>query len=220
MDGGVRRTVKGNAAVGYLLEMSSGDMRSVVRLLTAVERTERQERTLARIRAECERTDARFREQDIDLEVSITRALDELVDGAPSTDLCPAYSYAFYQTVAAHFSDPTDLGTWRRPSFFHAMDDELARHGVPSGLLPGAFLFSGPPVRLPRPGDAVPAIGTLPVQRAPALADAYDAVLDRIDPGFRSAAGRFAEVMRFEAREWESTRERGGRADTLLFWFH
>lgn len=104
--------VKGNAGVGYCLEMSTGDMRTVVRLLTAVERTERQERTLARVRTECERTDVRFQEQGIDLDVSISQALDELIEGTPSTDLCPSYSYAFYQVVAAHFSDPTDLGDW------------------------------------------------------------------------------------------------------------
>ncbi|MER5575310.1 DUF7691 family protein [Streptomyces massasporeus] len=212
--------MKGNATVGYCLEMSTGDMRTVVRLLTAVERTEQQERTLARVRAECERTDARFREQGIDLDVSISRALDELIDGTPSTDLCPAYSYAFYQAVAAHFSDPTDLGAWRRPSWFHAMDDELARHGVPSDLLPGAFLFSGPPLRLPHPGDAVPAIGTLPARRAADLADAYRRVLDRLDPEFRGAARRFVDAMRFEAEEWESARQLGTNPDTLLFWFH
>ncbi|WP_432120020.1 DUF7691 family protein [Streptomyces sp. bgisy032] len=206
--------------MGHCLEMSTGDMRTVVRLLTSVERSEQQERTLARIRAECARTDARFREQGIDLEVSIRQALDELVDGTPSTDLCPAYSYAFYQAVAAHFSDPTDLGTWRRPSWFYALDDELAHHGVPSDLLPGTFLFSGPPLRLPHPGDAVPAIGTLPARRAAALADAYESVLVRLSPEFRDAARRFAEVMRFEAAEWESARRRGTNPDTLLFWFH
>ncbi|WP_234387913.1 MULTISPECIES: DUF7691 family protein [Streptomyces] len=212
--------VKGNAAVGYCLEMSTGDMRTVVRLLTAVERTEQQERTLARVRTECERTDARFREQGIALDVSISRALDELIDGTPSTDRCPAYSYAFYQVVAAHFSDPADLGTWRRPAWFHAMDDELARHGVPSDLLPGTFLFSGPPLRLPHPGDAVPAIGTLPARRAAALADAYARVLDRLDPEFRGPARRFADALRFEAEEWEGARRPGTNPDTLLFWFH
>ncbi|MFI8216181.1 hypothetical protein [Streptomyces sp. NPDC085932] len=195
-------------------------MRTVVRLLTAVERTEQQERTLARIRTECERTDARFEEQGIALDVSIGRALDELIEGAPSTDLCPAYSYAFYQVVAAHFSDPTDLGAWRRPAWFGTLDDELARHGVPSDLLPGTFLFSGPPLPLPHPGDAVPAIGTLPARRAAALAGTYTSVLDRLDPEFRDAARRFADVMRFEAREWENARTRGGNPDTLLFWFH
>ncbi|WP_455711170.1 DUF7691 family protein [Streptomyces iakyrus] len=212
--------VKGSTTVGYCLEMSTGDMRTVVRLLTAVERTEQQERTLARVRTECERTDARFREQGIDLDVSISRALDELIDGTPSTGLCPAYSYAFYQAVAAHFSDPTDLGAWRRPAWFYAMDDELARHGVPSDLLPGSFLFSGPPLRLPHPGDAVPAIGTLPAQRAAALADAYASVLGRLDPEFRGAARRFIDAMRFEAEEWESARKLGRNPDTLLFWFH
>ncbi|MDK1347797.1 hypothetical protein QNO09_31845 [Streptomyces sp. 378] len=195
-------------------------MRTVVRLLTAVERTERQDRTLTRVRTECARTDARFREQGIDLAVSISQALDEVADGTPSTDLCPSYSYAFYLTVAAHFSDPTDLGAWRRPSWFHAMDDELARHGVPADLLPGTFLFSGPPLRLPHPGDAVPAIGTLPTRRAAALADAYTRVLDRLDPEFRGAARRFADAMRFEAEQWDSARRLGTNPDTLLFWFH
>ncbi|MGW0864508.1 DUF7691 family protein [Streptomyces sp. NPDC002611] len=212
--------MKGNAGVGYCLEMSTGDMRTVVRLLTAVERSERQERTLARVRTECERTDVRFREQGIDLDVSIAQALEELIEGTPSTDLCPSYSYAFYQAVAAHFSDPTDLGQWRRPTWFYAMDDELARHGVPSDLLPGSFLFGGPPLRLPHPGDAVPAIGTLPAQRAGALTDAYGSVLDRLDPEYRDAARRFAEVMRFEAEEWESARKLGTNQDTILFWFH
>lgn len=206
--------------MGYCLEMSTGDMRTVVRLLTAVERTEEQERTLARIRAECQRTDARFEEQGIELDVSIGRALDELIEGAPSTDRCPAYSYAFYQVVAAHFSDPTDLGAWRRPSWFHTLDDELARHGVPSDLLPGTFLFGGPPLRLPHPGHVVPAVGTLPARRAAALADAYASVLDRLDPQFRDAARRFTDVMRFEAEEWENARGPGTTPDTLLFWFH
>ncbi|MGC5037650.1 DUF7691 family protein [Streptomyces sp. DT190] len=220
MDIGVRRAGEGKHRVGYCLEMSTGDMRTVVRLLTAVERTEQQERTLARIRTECARTDARFAEQGLPLDVSIGRALDELVEGAPSTDRCPAYSYAFYQVVAAHFSDPADLGAWRRPSWFPTLDDELARYGVPSDLLPGSFLFSGPPLRLPHPGDAVPAIGTLPAGRAAALAEAYAAVLDRLDPQFRDAARRFVDAMRFEARAWETARTLGTTPDTLLFWFH
>ncbi|WP_425584514.1 DUF7691 family protein [Streptomyces levis] len=220
MDTGVRRPGEGKHRVGYCLEMSTGDMRTVVRLLTAVERTEQQERTLARIRTECERTDARFEEQGITLDVSIGRALDELVEGAPSTDLCPAYSYAFYQVVAAHFSDPADLGAWRRPAWFSTLDGELARHGVPSGLLPGTFLFSGPPLRLPHPGDAVPAIGTLPARRAAALARTYTSVLDRLAPEFRDGAARLADAMRFEARQWEKARGLGTNPDTLLFWFH
>ncbi|WP_328339002.1 hypothetical protein [Streptomyces violaceus] len=100
------------------------------------------------------------------------------------------------------------------------MDDELTRHGVPSDLLPGTFLFSGPPLRLPHPGDTVPAIGTLPAQRAAALADAYASVLGRLEPEFRDVARRFAELMRSEAEEWESSRKLGTNLDTILFWFH
>ncbi|KOU75589.1 hypothetical protein ADK57_06595 [Streptomyces sp. MMG1533] len=199
--------------------MSTGDMRDVMRLLTAVERTEKQERVLGVVRERCAKTDARFREEDIDLGVSVGQALDELIEGAPSVETSPAYTHAFHEVVASHFSDTTDLGSWRRPSWFHRMDDELARHGVPSDLLPGVFLFSGPPVRLPHPGDAFPAIGTLPTRRAAALADAYDAVLDRLDPEYQDTARKFAELMRFEAEEWESSRQLGQTLDTIFFWF-
>ncbi|MFI7503530.1 hypothetical protein ACIBVL_34670 [Streptomyces sp. NPDC049687] len=200
--------------------MSTGDMRSVIRLLTAVERTREQERMYTIVRERCEKTDARLREQGIDLEVSVSRALEELVEGdPPSVDLCPAYTYAFQETVAPHFSDTTDLGVWRRPSWFYALDTELARHGVPSDVLPVSFLFSGPPLRLPHPGDAMPQIGVLPAQRAAALAESYERVLHRLDREFTGTAGRLAELMRFEADEWETARRLGRTDDTIFFWF-
>ncbi|WP_420876583.1 DUF7691 family protein, partial [Streptomyces griseoruber] len=71
--------------------MSTGDMRGVIRLLTAVERTQEQERMLALVRERCEKADARLREERIDLRVSVVRALEELVEGGPpSAELCPA----------------------------------------------------------------------------------------------------------------------------------
>ncbi|WP_367322908.1 hypothetical protein [Streptomyces sp. HUAS ZL42] len=117
----------------------------MIRLPTAVERTQDQERRLGIVRDRREKTDARFREQGIGLEVPVTRALEELIEGAPSTDLCPSYLYAFHELVACHFSDTTDLGVWTRPLWFYRLSDELARLGVPSDVLPGSFLFSGPP---------------------------------------------------------------------------
>ncbi|MGW2888263.1 DUF7691 family protein [Streptomyces griseoruber] len=206
--------------VGYCLEMSTGDMRGVIRLLTAVERTQEQERMLALVRERCEKADARLREERIDLRVSVVRALEELVEGGPpSAELCPAYTYAFREAVAPHFSDTSDLGVWPRPSWFFALDSELARHGVPREVLPATFLFSGPPLRLPHPGDAVPQIGVLPAQRAALLAEAYERVLNRLDREFTETAGRFAELMRFEAEEWETARRLGRRDDTIFFWF-
>ncbi|MXM63422.1 hypothetical protein GR925_08170 [Streptomyces sp. HUCO-GS316] len=205
--------------MGHCLEMSTGDMRDVMRLLTSVERTEKQERVLGVVRERCARTDARFREQHLDLDVTVCQALDELVEGAPSVEMSPACTYAFHEVVASHFSDTTDLGVWRRLSWFQRMDDALARHGVPSDLLPGSFLFSGPPVRLPHPGDAFPSVGTLPAQRAAALATSYEAVLGRLDPEYQDTARTFAELMRYEAEEWERAQKIGRTLDTLFFWF-
>jgi hypothetical protein len=205
--------------VSYCLEMSTGDMRGVMRLLTAVEPTPQQERLLGIVRERCAKTDARFHDQGIDLGVSVGQALEELLEGAPSVDVSPAYTYAFHEVVACHFSDTVDLGSWRRMSWFHSVDDELARHGVPSDLRPGTFLFSGPPVGLPHPGDIVPQIGLLPAPRAAALCDAYETVLDRLDPDHQGTVRRFAEVLRVEAEEWESARSLGQTNDTIFFWF-
>ncbi|MER5430673.1 hypothetical protein [Streptomyces sp. NPDC002588] len=206
--------------MSYCLEMSTGDMRGVIRLLTAVERTQKQELMYAIVRERCEKADARLREEGIALEVSVLRALEELVEGSPpSVESCPAYTYAFREAVAPHFSDTTDLGAWRRPSWFFALDSELARHGVPSEVRPASFLFNGPPLRLPHPGDAMPQIGVLPAQRAGTLAHAYERVLHRLDPEFTETAGRFADLMSFEAREWETSRRLGRTDDTIFFWF-
>lgn len=206
--------------LGYSLEMSTGDMRDVIRLLTAVERTADQERRLALVRERCAQTDTDLHDRGVVFEVSVAQALEELIEGTPSAAQGPAYSYAFQRLVASHFSDVTDLGTWRRPSWFFALDEELARHGVPSDLRPGSFLFSGPPIRLPHPGDASPQIGILPAQRAGALADAYEKVLPFLGPEYQDTAQKFAELMRFEAEEWESARKLGQTLDTIFFWLH
>ncbi|WP_436849487.1 DUF7691 family protein [Streptomyces avermitilis] len=216
MDADVRRR---DGTLGYCLEMSTGDMRDVMRLLTTVERTPEQERALGIVREGCAKTDARFREQGIGGDVSVEQALHELIEGVPGGARGAAYTYAFHEAVAAHFSDPTDLGVWSRPSWFFALDDELARHGIPADLLPGSFLFSGPPLRLPHPGDAFPQIGVLPTPRAAALATAYEAVADRLGPDYRATARKFAELMRFEAEEWESAQQLGQTLDTIFFWF-
>ncbi|MFE0514030.1 hypothetical protein [Streptomyces sp. NPDC058964] len=199
--------------------MSTGDMRGVVRLLTTLERSPEQERRLAVVRDRCALADARFWERGIGLEVSVGRALEELIEGVPSVAAGPAYTYAFREAVACHFSHTTDLGEWPGPSSFHELDGELTRHGVPAELLPGSFLFSGPPLRLPHPGDAGPRIGVLPAPRAGALTEAYESVLDRLRPEHRATARQFAGIMRFEAAEWESARKLGQTPDTIFFWF-
>ncbi|OEJ30674.1 DUF7691 family protein [Streptomyces subrutilus] len=202
------------------LEMSTGDMRAVIRLLTAVERTPEQERRLGLARERCAQADARLEEQGITLDVPVVRALEELLEGSPGADMQPGYTYAFQALVAGHFSDTYDLGYWRRPSWFHTVDEEMTRHGVPADLAPAAILFDGPPIRLPHPGDAVPCMGTFPASRAAEVVAAYEAVLDRLDPEVRETAEVLLGAMRVEAEEWESTKRAGRTEDTIFFWLH
>ncbi|MEF2528885.1 DUF7691 family protein [Streptomyces sp. CS62] len=94
------------------LEMSTGDMRDVIRLLTAVERTPEQDRVLGSARERCARADARFEAEGVRLDVPVAQALEELLEGAPSADEGPGYTYAFQALVAVLFSDTCDLGHW------------------------------------------------------------------------------------------------------------
>lgn len=201
--------------MGYALEMSAGDMREVVRLLTAVERTPEQERQLDAVRERCRAVDTRLRGRGVVYDVSVVRALDELAEGAPSTTMCPSYTHAFREVVASCFADVTDFGSWRRMSWFQTVSNELSRGGVPAELLPDTFLFTGPPLRLPHPGDIRPQIGTLSIDRARTAGDAYTAALDHVHPECRDTVRRFAEAFRAEGVR----QERGRTADTLFFWF-
>ncbi|WP_284581575.1 hypothetical protein [Streptomyces sp. 2P-4] len=202
------------------LEMSTGDMRDVIRLLTAVERTPEQDRVLAAAREQCTRADARFENEGVRLDVPVAQALEELLEGAPSADEGLGYMYAFQALVAVQFSDTCDLGHWNRPSWFHTVDDEMTRLGVPGDLAPASLLFGGPPLRLPHPGDAVPRMGTFPASRAAEVVEAYEAVLDRLDPDVRETAEVLLGPMRDEAREWEAAKAAGRTEDTLFFWLH
>lgn len=205
--------------MSYCLRMSTGDMRQVIRLLTSVERTDDQERVLESIRQHCRERDARHAHEGVRLRLTVEQALEELLDGTPGSEMGAEYTYAFDALVSRHFSDPVDLGAWRRPSWFYAMDAELAGCGVPPPLRPGDFLFAGPPIRLPHPGDAFPSIGTLATALAGPLADAYEAVLHRLAPEFQHTAQHFAKLMRFEAEEWAHAKARGRTEDTIYFFF-
>lgn len=200
------------------LEMSTGDMREAMRLLTAVERTPDQERILGIIRERCAAVDARLRAQDIELAVPVAQALEELLEGSPSHSEGPGYTYALHELIAAHFSDPMEVGEWARQSWLWTVDAELAGQGVPAHLGISEILMSGPPVRLPHAGDTTPWMGTFPVDRAAAFVAAHEAVLDRVGPEVRDTAKAFVKGMRFEAEEWETATESDRTRDTILFW--
>ncbi|MER7343311.1 hypothetical protein ABT403_36470 [Streptomyces sp. NPDC000075] len=204
--------------MGHLV-MSTGSMREAMRLLTAVERTPEQERTLTGVREKCRTVDGRLHAQGIDLDVSVAQALEELLDGTVSAARGPGYHHALHALIAPHFSDTHDLGDWRRQSWFWTVDEELSRAGLPARLGISQILMSGPPVRLPPAGDTTPWMGTFPTELAAEFTAAHEAVLDRVDPEVRETVEVFLKAIRFEAEEWASADEdRRSRQDTMFFW--
>ncbi|MFD0376877.1 hypothetical protein [Streptomyces sp. NPDC127112] len=204
--------------MGHLV-MSTGSMRDAMRLLTAVERTPEQERTLGRVREKCRTVDGRLHGQGIDLEVSVAQALEELLDGTVGAAEGPGYHYALQALISSYFSDTHDLGDWRRQSWFWTVDEELSRVGVPARLALSRILTSGPPVRLPPAGDTTPWMGTFPTELAAEFVAAHEAVLARVDPQVRETVEVFLKAIRFEAEEWASADEdRRSGQDTMFFW--
>ncbi|MFH7600222.1 hypothetical protein WDV06_34765 [Streptomyces racemochromogenes] len=204
--------------MGHLV-MSTGSMRDAMRLLTAVERTPEQERTLVTVREQCRTVDGRLHAQGIDLDVSVAQALEELLDGAVTAERGPGYHYALHALISPYFSDTHDLGEWRRQSWFWTVDEEVSRTGLPARLALSQILLSGPPVRLPPAGDSTPWMGTFPTELAAEFVAAHEAVLGRLDPEVRETVEVFLKAIRCEAEAWASTAEGlRSRQDTMFFW--
>ncbi|WKV72586.1 hypothetical protein AW27_014280 [Streptomyces sp. PCS3-D2] len=167
-------------------------------------------------RLESMRRYARIRQDDLDHQevhwgLSVPDALEHLIAGHSDADAdCAgnAYTTALQLVIDRNASDPGHLGTYSRPStFFGLVDDEMRRLGVPADLLPHGFLYGGPPDEfpfLPSSMDGYPAIGHLPLARTKAAAEAYRAVLDRMDPDFHHDVRELIEKLEFEHGEWES----------------
>ncbi|MFG2833210.1 hypothetical protein ACGFWI_38225 [Streptomyces sp. NPDC048434] len=148
--------------------------------------------------------------QGIDLGLSVPEALDHLIAGHAGSDA--EYAAGAYYTALQHIidrngSDPSDLGVYSKPStFFGLLDDELRRLGVSADLLPHDYIFAGPPAEIPfsipYPVDG-PHIGMFPLDKSKAAADAYRAVLGRMDDGFTYETQLLIEKLEFEHDEWE-----------------
>ncbi|MEV6432406.1 hypothetical protein [Nocardia sp. NPDC051463] len=164
--------------------------------------------------------------QDCDWGLSIPDALDHLIAGhIDSGAECAgnAYHAARQHIIDRNGSDPSQLGTYSKPStFFSLVDDEMRRLGVPTDLLPHGYLYGGPPDEfpfIPHSVDGYPAIGHLPLVKAKPAADAYRAVLDRMNPDFRYDIQELIDKLEFEHGEWNyATREIDWYTqDTLFF---
>ncbi|MEV6864888.1 hypothetical protein AB0M44_28260 [Streptosporangium subroseum] len=165
-------------------------------------------------------------EEGIDWGLTIPEALEHLIAGRADTVgpyVGNAYYTALLAIIACTGSDALDVGVYSKPStFFGLMDDELRGLGVPADLLPHDFLYAGLPegipFHIPSPMDGYPAIGYLPLAKAKTAADAYTAVLDRMDDAFTYDAKLLIELLQVEHEEWQSALKHGHTMDTILFW--
>ncbi|TDT40911.1 hypothetical protein EV562_102299 [Streptomyces sp. BK208] len=194
-----------------IISYSTADKADVLAFLGAAEDlTADQRRRLGIMRERARQRQRDLDGQDIDLGLSIPDALEHLVAGHASAQgdyVAGAYHHALQLVIDCNASDPSDLGVYSKPAtFFGLLDDELRRLGVAPDLLLYDHLFSGPPAgmpfSLPYPVDG-PHIGTLPLSRTKPMADAYRAVLDRMDEDFRYEVRQVIEKLEFEHEEWE-----------------
>lgn len=208
------------------ISYNTADQNDIIGFLGAGELTADQQRILGNVRKYAEAHQADLERQGVDWGLTIPEALDHLVAGRADSDAeCAgnAYYTALQKIIDRNGSDPCQVGTFSKPStFFGLMDDELRRLGVPADLLPGDFLFAGPPegipFHIPYPVDGTPDIGRLPLAKAKPAADAYRAVLDRVDSAFSFELGQLAGQLEFEHDEWRSAQSIDWYSqDTIFF---
>ncbi|WP_327332962.1 hypothetical protein [Streptomyces anulatus] len=185
-----------------------------------------QERLLGNMRKFARLRQAGLDHEGIDWGLSIPEALDHLLAGhTPSEAECAGNSYtaALQIIIDRNASDPSQLGTYSKPStFFSLVDEQMRRLGVPLDLLPHGYLYGGLPDRfphIPHSLDGYPAIGHLPLDRAKPAADAYRAVLDRMDQNVRYDVQELIDKLDVEHDEWETATKHVSwyTQDTLFF---
>ncbi|MGC9376300.1 DUF7691 family protein [Streptomyces sp. MH13] len=194
-----------------IISYSTADKADVLAFLGAAdELTDDQRRRLGIMREKARERQRDLDRQGIDLGLSIPDALEHLVAGHASSQAeyaASAYYRALQHIIDRNASDPAELGVYSKPStFFGLVDEELRRLGVSADLLLHDRLFSGPPAEIsfpiPYPVDG-PHIGMFPLAKAKPAADAYRAVLDRMDESLRYDVREVIEKLEFEHEEWE-----------------
>lgn len=185
-----------------------------------------QQRLLDKARSYAQTRQEDLDHQGVDWGLSIPDALEHLIAGRPDSDAeyaGNAYHAALQLIIDRNASDVAQLGTYSKPStFFSLVDEEMSRLGVPADLLPHGFLYGGLPDDfpcIPYSVDGYPAIGYLPLAKTKPAADAYRAVLDRMDPDFHYDVRELIEKLQLEHDEWEFATKKVDwyTQDTLFF---
>ncbi|GGM16983.1 hypothetical protein GCM10010129_71450 [Streptomyces fumigatiscleroticus] len=194
-----------------IISYRTADKADVLAFLGAADRlTPDQRRRLGSMRERAHSSQRELDRQGIDWGLSIPDALDHLLAGHARSDAeyaAGAYYRALQHIIDCNASDPGELGVYSQPSaFFSLVDDELRRLHVSADLLLHDHLFSGPPEEIPfpipYPVDG-PHIGMFPLAKAKPAADAYRAVLDRMDEDIRVDVLELIDWLEFEHNEWE-----------------
>ncbi|WP_431682600.1 DUF7691 family protein [Kitasatospora sp. KL5] len=194
-----------------IISYSTADKADVLGFLGAADRlTPDQQRILGMMRDRARKSQLELDRQGIDWGLSVPEALDHLVAGHAGSDAdyaAGAYYRALQHIIDCNASDPYELGVYSKPAtFFGLLDEELRRLDVSADLLLHDHLFSGPPeeipFHIPFPVDG-PHIGMFPLAKAKPAADAYRAVLDRMNDDFTYDVRELIEKLEFEHTEWE-----------------
>jgi hypothetical protein len=198
-----------------VINFNTADEADVVAFLGAGELTAEQQRILGPIRERAHAEQLGLDRQGVDWGLTVPEALEHLIAGRADSDAeCAgnAYYTALQKIIDSNGSDSSTLGSYSSPStFFGLLDKELTQAGVSRDLLTYDFLYAGPPERIPfhipSPIDGSPEIGRWPLAKAKPAADAYRAVMDRIDPDFRYDLNDLIEKLDYEDENWRDMQD-------------
>ncbi|MEU5638653.1 DUF7691 family protein [Streptomyces milbemycinicus] len=190
------------------------------------ELTARQAEILDKMRERARAEQHQLDRYHLDWGLTVPEALEHLITGRADADgdrAGNAYYAALLAIVECTGSDPIDVAVYSKPStLFSLMDKELRALGVPTDLLPYDFLFldfaDRLPFHIPSPEGGYPAIGCLPLSKAKPVADAYTAVLDRMDDDLTRHAKLLIDKLNVEHEEWQTALKYGHTMDALVFW--
>lgn len=211
--------------MSHVISMKVLTMSRTLAYLQGGEPTAHQQQIHDTMREQARAVQRRVDYQRIDWGLTVPEALEHLIMGRADAE-GERVGYAYYAALLAVLecigSDPIDVGVYSKPStFFGRMDDELRALGVPADLLPCSFLFADftdlLPFSVPSPMDGYPAIGYLPLTKAKSVADAYTAVLDRLDHNFTYDAKLLIDKLNVEHEEWQTALKHGHNMDMLVF---
>ncbi|RCH65514.1 hypothetical protein DT019_27385 [Streptomyces sp. SDr-06] len=199
-----------------IISYNTADKSHVIGFLGAAERFTQEQQRLAGIMRQSARTaQAEVDRQDLGWGLTVPDALEHLLAGHASSSAPAAgnaYAAAMQIIIDCNASDVMDWAVYSRPAtFFSALDSELLRVGVSADLLPGSFIMGGLPAEfpfpLPLPEHAMENFGFWPLEKTRPAADAYQAVLDRVDEEFTHEVKQLIEKLEEEHENWVESQD-------------